>query len=327
MDSSLGRDDDIELEASSPTSPVSEAEDAPDAERYRKRRYSTPALSFAISASTTSPPPSARAELPFPTSIVTPVTSPLSSVSRGVRRSAPKLKFMDYLIKPVQRICKYPLLLDQLQNKRRKRSPDNQTPVDAPSESPMDEAVTRAGEAMRGVVDRVNQASEKEAHNLRSALIASRISFSHALPQTGLSSLPPPPSAFPPAASTASSSEGTASSHGHSNSVSSCSAVSTAPTSPGAASTPASIPPASPAFRPLTLTADFISSLGPCMLAGALDVVQHPSHRAKYLGVFLYAGGYCILAKVSKGGRVYEPRHWFSLSTVEVVDAEEDDGT
>ena len=135
-----------------------------------------------------------------------------------MRRSAPKLKFMDYLIKPVQRICKYPLLLDQLQNKRWKRSPGNQTAVNALSESPMDEAVTQAREAMRGVVDRVNQASEKEAHNLRSALIASRISFSHTLPQTGLSSLPPPPAAFAPAASTPSSSEGTASSHSHSNS-------------------------------------------------------------------------------------------------------------
>ena len=62
------------------------------------------------------------------------------------------------------------------------------------------------------------------------------------------------------------------------------------------------------------------------MLAGALDVVQYPTHRAKYLGAFLYAGGYCILAKVTKGGRVYEPRHWFTLSEVEVVDAEEDYG-
>ena len=61
------------------------------------------------------------------------------------------------------------------------------------------------------------------------------------------------------------------------------------------------------------------------MLAGALDVVQYPVQRAKYLGAFLYAGGYCILAKVPKGGRVYEPRHWFSLGEVEVVDIEEDD--
>ena len=78
--------------------------------------------------------------------------------------------------------------------------------------------------------------------------------------------------------------------------------------------------------RATTLTADFVSSLGPCMLAGALDVVQHPSHRAKYLGAFLYAGGYCILAKITKSGRVYEPRHWFAFSEVEVVDTEEDDG-
>ncbi|KAI0722350.1 hypothetical protein C8T65DRAFT_629037 [Cerioporus squamosus] len=323
-DSTLGRDDDIEPEVSSPTSPVSEPEDAPDAERYRKRRYSTPALSFATSTPTAIAP-SARTELPFPLSATTSVTSPLPMASKRVRRSAPKLKFMDYLIKPVQRICKYPLLLDQLQNKRRKRSPDGQTPLVASGEYAMDETVRKAAETMRGVVDRVNQASEKEAHNLRSALIASRISFSHALPHAGPSSLPqPPPSAFPPTASTASSSEGTSSSHSHSNSGSSCSAVSTAPTSPGTTS-PASIAPTSPTSRPSTLSADFISSLGPCMLAGALDVIQHPSHRAKYLGAFLYAGGYCILAKVSKGGRVYEPRHWFSLSTVEVIDAEEDD--
>ncbi|RPD66850.1 hypothetical protein L226DRAFT_565633 [Lentinus tigrinus ALCF2SS1-7] len=319
LDSSLICDDDIDPEVSSPTSPVSEAEDAPDAERYRKRRYSTPALSFAISASTTAAP-SARTELPFPTSAITPITTALPTVSKGVRRSAPKLKFMDYLIKPVQRICKYPLLLDQLQNKRRKRPSEGQIAVDASSEHSTDEAVRGAGEAMRGVVDRVNQASEKEAHNLRSALIASRLSFS-------TSSVPLSPPAFPPTASAASSSsEGTTSSHSHSNSVSSCSAVSTAPTSPGTIS-PASIPPTSPTFRPSTLTADFISSLGPCMLAGALDVIQHPSHRAKYLGAFLYVGGYCILAKVSKGGRVYEPRHWFSLSAVEVVDAEEDDAS
>ncbi len=256
-------------------------------------------------------------------SAITSVTSHLPAVSKGVRRTAPKLKFMDYLIKPVQRICKYPLLLDQLHNKRRKRSRGGQIPVDASWERPMDEALRKAVEAMRAVVDRVNQASEKEAHNLRSALIASRISFSHALPHTGSSSLSSAPAAaFPPTASTASSSEGTAS---QSNSASSCSAASTAPTSPGTTS-PSSVPSVPPVSRPLTLSADFISSLGPCMLAGALDVIQHPSHRAKYLGAFLYAGGYCILAKVSKGGRVYEPRHWFSLSAVEVIDAEEDDG-
>ncbi|KAI1794264.1 hypothetical protein LXA43DRAFT_1116097 [Ganoderma leucocontextum] len=50
----------------------------------------------------------------------------------------------------------------------------------------------------------------------------------------------------------------------------------------------------------------------------------HPVQQVKYLGAFLYNGGYCIFVKIQKGGRVYEPRHWFALSEVEVVDIEED---
>ncbi|KAI0774588.1 hypothetical protein C8Q74DRAFT_1199734 [Fomes fomentarius] len=316
-----------EPELSSPTSPLSEAEDAPlDSEQLssiRKRGESQPHLSFTFPASpssavATSPSRSpSSSQLPFPVSSPATGAAPSSAVGeRRTRSSGSRLKFMDYLIKPVQRICKYPLLLDQLLDKRRKRYSSQ---AELHGEDGLDAAVRKAGQAMREVVNRVNQASEKEAHNLRSALIASRISFSHAQPNSAASAFPP--SAFIlPVNSTSSppSSDGTSSSsHDHSTTSNSpCSAVSTPPTSPGV------LPPTS---RATSLTAEFVSSLGPCMLAGALDVVQHQSHRAKYLGAFLYAGGYCILAKISKGGRVYEPRHWFSFSQVEVVDTEEDD--
>ena len=51
------------------------------------------------------------------------------------------------------------------------------------------------------------------------------------------------------------------------------------------------------------------------------------SVSAKYLGAFLYVGGYMVLVKAVKAG-VYIARHWFSLCSeaVEVVDVSEDDG-
>ena len=68
-----------------------------------------------------------------------------------------------------------------------------------------------------------------------------------------------------------------------------------------------------------------MGSLGACVAAGALDVVYHGA-RVKYLAAFLYAGGYLILAKVPKGGRVYEARHWFALAGFQVFEETEEDG-
>jgi hypothetical protein len=47
--------------------------------------------------------------------------------------------------------------------------------------------------------------------------------------------------------------------------------------------------------------------------------------KAKYLGAFLYAGGYLILAKVHKVG-MYEPKHWFSLAGFDLMDSTKDEG-
>ncbi|KAI0650416.1 hypothetical protein C8Q79DRAFT_900850 [Trametes meyenii] len=312
-----------------PTSPASDEGGDLGAEGLfrKKRRHSTPALAFARQFSATGSTlemAELPGHLPFPPSAPRSAALPMSGAfpsEKLLRSAGPKLKFMDYLIKPVQRICKYPLLLDQLRPKR--------GGTDSVRQGAADEAVRRAGEAMRRVVSRVNHASEKEAHNLRSALIASRIVFTHSPVQPGAS---PAPSAYPPP-TTPSSSSGSSSSHGHtsggSSSASSCaSSPATTVTLTSVTSSPGStpLPPLTPPSpRAAGLTAEFVSSLGPCMLAGAFDVLQHPAHRAKYLGTFLYAGGYCILVKITKGGRVYEPRHWFPFGGVEVVDEDEDD--
>ncbi|KAI0677227.1 hypothetical protein C8Q78DRAFT_1088207 [Trametes maxima] len=318
-----------EAASASPTSPASDEGGDLGTEGLlrKKRRHSTPALAFARQFSATSSTlemAELPGHLPFPPSAPRSAALPMPSAfpsEKRLRSAGTKLKFMDYLIKPVQRICKYPLLLDQLRPKRRG--------ADSIRHAAADEAVRRAGEAMRRVVSRVNHASEKEAHNLRSALIASRIVFTHSPAQPGAS---PAPSAYPPP-TTPSSSSGSSSSHGHasggSSSASSCaSSPATTVTLTSVTSSPTStpLPPLTPPSpRAAGLTAEFVSSLGPCMLAGAFDVLQHPAHRAKYLGTFLYAGGYCILVKITKGGRAYEPRHWFPFGGVEVVDEDEDD--
>jgi hypothetical protein len=74
-----------------------------------------------------------------------------------------------------------------------------------------------------------------------------------------------------------------------------------------------------------------MSLLGDCLLAGSLDVVYHhevlaplePPIKVKYLGAFLY-GGWVLLVKVLKN-KIYEPRHWFPLSSVYLTDIPEED--
>jgi len=187
---------------------------------------------------------------------------------KGVRRIA----FADYLIKPIQRICKYPLLLDQLLPSKALRTMLQTSPE---GRSDVHVVVESAAQAMRHVATSVDEARHRQDIATQSWLIFSRVSL-------------------------------------------------------GLASTSASSP--SPLVQ--MLTQGFLSSLGTCVLSGSLDVMHyHPTRplgqtsniKAKYLGAFLYSGGYLILVKVCKGKK-YVPRHWFSLIDFEVSDVEDDGG-
>lgn len=183
-------------------------------------------------------------------------------------RCPPRLAFVDYMIKPVQRICKYPLVLDQLKPGKSVRAV-----LSANLRSDVDVVVDSAAQAMRHVASSVDEARHRQDVAIQSALIVSRITLN--IPTN--SSL------------------------------------------------------VQPSFQPLTL--GFLQSLGTCLLAGSLDVMHYPTVKpsgtsninAKYFGAFLYLGGYLILVKVSKT-KLYEPKHWFSLTDFDVSDIEEDDG-
>ncbi|KAJ3506743.1 hypothetical protein NLJ89_g6701 [Agrocybe chaxingu] len=206
----------------------------------------------------------AKDSVTFPTE-----PQPPSSSKRDSKPSR-RIAFADYMIKPIQRICKYPLLLDQLLPSKALRTLSQNTPE---LRSDVDVVVESAAQAMRHVATDVDEARRQQDIAIQSSLIFSRMSLGSPATSSG----------------------------GGSPSVQS-------------------------------LTPEFLSSLGNCVLSGSLDVMHyHPNQpleqttsiKAKYLGAFLYSGGYLILVKVSKGKK-YEPRHWFSLADFEVSDVEDD---
>ena len=203
------------------------------------------------------------------TSVSKLATQSAKDVERPADSKQPRLLFTDYLIKPVQRICKYPLLLRQLMPR---------SPCIEPGDATV--AIRDAIQVMRDVASSVDEARRKREAMTKSSLIISRFV------------LPPPSPSL-----------------NQSSPVSSASPL-------------------------LVLTPAFLLSLGPCLLSGSLDVMYHTPRQsfgqlqtitAKYLGIFLYSGGYLILSKVLKGKR-YEPRHWFSLANFEITGADSDEG-
>ena len=194
----------------------------------------------------------------------------------------PRLEFLDHMIKPIQRICKYHLLLEQLKSRvpnhphsQRWMDPNPGADADATSDhaelfsaGQTESLVSHACEAMREVVNSVNDGRRKHEDRWKALLIASRTVPTPA----ALSSSPP-----------------------HSQ-----------------------------------LTSEFLTTLGNCLMSGALDVIYHrptasTMTKAKYLGAFLYEQGYLALVKVGKG-KAYEPQHWFPLKEFDVFDSNDEDG-
>ena len=106
------------------------------------------------------------------------------------------------MIKPVQRICKYPLLLDQLKSrvphshKRTLDYPDTGTanPAELFSAGQTESLVTHACEAMRQVVNSVNDDRRKHEDRWKIFVIASRT----VVPSLIVSPSPAPPAQLTP---------------------------------------------------------------------------------------------------------------------------------
>lgn len=248
-------------------------DDAAPSDRGRKRGYSMSSLDSMNMRSLHLPNNMSSLNLKH--------VATISNDGHAGREKASRLFLVDYLIKPVQRICRYPLLLDQLKIGKSIRSSyqeDGSSSASSKSESSGDSnaLVESALQAMKHVASSVDEARRRQDIVTKSNLIATRISNAFATQ----------------------SSSSSRSVVGHS------------------------------------LTLDFLSSLGACLLAGSMDVIHHHADKipgssgtvkAKYLGAFLYMGGYLVLVKVCKS-KVYEPSHWFSLTGFEIADVPEEEG-
>lgn len=209
--------------------------------------------------------------------------------NRYARSQTPRLEFLDQMIKPVQRICKYHLLLDQLKS----RAPSHPHPHKRAEGGPVhphpnpcvgvdgivdhaelftagqtESLVTHACDAMRDVVNSVNDDRRQHEDRWKAFLIASRTV-----------------------------------------------------TSPAASSS-------SPSYSQLSSEV-LMTLGSCLMCGALDVIYHRPTTsamtKAKYLGAFLYEQGYLVLVKVGKT-KTYEPQHWFLLKGFDVFDLNDENG-
>ncbi|EJU06595.1 Dbl-like domain-containing protein [Dacryopinax primogenitus] len=223
--------------------------------------------------------------------------SPLPATDGERERGRPpkkQLSLHDLLIQPVQRICRYPLLLAKLLPLELRQS----ALLPQVPHHPFDELGVRelraAYSVMREIVSRVDEARERYERELRGERIAVRVEGPD-ITESLLLSLGPPllvgalDVLVLPRTMTSS--------------------VNTSTSSLATANTAATITPAAFANVPSAGTPN-----------GA--TTNLPS-KVRYLGAFLYAG--CLLLVKPKKGNLYEARHWLELATCQMVEPSADD--
>lgn len=121
------------------------------------------------------------------------IASAPSSPTTGTPSNRSRLHFRDFLIMPVQRVCRYPLLLNQLLSSATTPSPEEHEhpmyPEDADGDYDTGIDVERALGAMRGVAEDADEARRVKENEIKSATIVERLEPHTALSPPFLKSL------------------------------------------------------------------------------------------------------------------------------------------
>ncbi|KZT60744.1 hypothetical protein CALCODRAFT_84019 [Calocera cornea HHB12733] len=210
-----------------------------------------------------------------------------------------QLSLHDLLIEPVQRICRYPLLLAKLLPPELRHSYGTNG-MHGPHEEHGVKELRAAYSVMREIVSRVDEARERHERELRGERISVRVEGPQ-INESLMLSLGPPllvgaldvlvlPRSFaiPPSSSNAS--------------VASVSTVAT--------------------ITPMSFAAPAAFSTAPGVVAASTTTANLPS-KVRYLGAFLYAG--CLLLVKPKKANLYEARHWLELANCQLVQPTPDD--
>lgn len=131
--------------------------------------------SSTTSSSTTVNRPTSSHSTSTSTSPLTPTLNRATTSFPNLAKSQSKLRFQDYLIQPIQRICRYPLLFSQI--------------LKHLDDCPEKDLVRKAYEAMVDTAKTVDKAKTAREVALRTKTVASRMEFHPVSSRTPFSSL------------------------------------------------------------------------------------------------------------------------------------------
>ncbi|KAG0271161.1 hypothetical protein BGZ95_001082, partial [Linnemannia exigua] len=223
---------------------------------------------------------------------------------QGRPKSRTDLK--DHLIKPIQRICRYPLLLKEISRL-------------TSSEDPEYEFIDRAHECMRTLAQQMDETQRMVERKLLTEQFLKRLPEMNPPRKSGVALTPLHPS-------NSNNSNLDSNNHHRQGSSGAIHPLASHPSGPSPELELFEGGPFGEGILPCNLTKTYAGTLGSIVLAGALEYVIMPDIplRLRYYGCFLFES--MLIVVKAKKTSLYEPRQWLPLRLCEIYETTRLDG-